>query len=226
MSQQLDPSRTILVWVFKAPIDFVCLLSIDSWMVRTLQNTSSRSLEGISKSQRGTALLDLYRLAWVVGLCLLVFTKVTSALLTAIVFYRVAEVVAEGLRHFILPPPSGKTLSILSVRRTLLVALLYYATVTLAFAYLYLSSGAIVLASNAIETTGSVLSTAGDAIYFSAVTITTLGYGEFVPSDEWSRFLVMAEVGSGFVILITILPLVLAGIPSPIQVSTDSVKRN
>ena len=41
-----------------------------------------------------------------------------------------------------------------------------------------------------------------DSIYFSGVTITTLGYGEITPNDYFSKFLVVYEVLNGFTLIV------------------------
>lgn len=45
-------------------------------------------------------------------------------------------------------------------------------------------------------------------IYFSAVTLTTLGYGDFVPIDALTRWLVLAELGTGVVLVLIAVSLV------------------
>jgi hypothetical protein len=52
--------------------------------------------------------------------------------------------------------------------------------VVCSFANLYIQS-------RAVKNNGAVMSDRGDAVYFSVVTITTLGYGDFVPTDAKSR---------------------------------------
>lgn len=45
-----------------------------------------------------------------------------------------------------------------------------------------------------------------DALYFSIVTITTVGYGDYVP--DWpARWVVIAELGCGFLFLIMVVPI-------------------
>ena len=51
-----------------------------------------------------------------------------------------------------------------------------------------------------------ILSDRLDATYFSIVTITTLGYGDYVPADQKSRKLVMCELGNGFLLLLFAFP--------------------
>ena len=41
-------------------------------------------------------------------------------------------------------------------------------------------------------------------MYFSIVTITTLGYGDYVPIDPWSKFFVSAETVMGVLFIIIV----------------------
>jgi hypothetical protein len=49
------------------------------------------------------------------------------------------------------------------------------------------------------------LATPTDALYFSTVTITTVGYGDFAPRGN-AEWLVIWELGSGAMLLLMILP--------------------
>jgi len=73
----------------------------------------------------------------------------------------------------------------------------------LLFAFVYYASSAIcatwVFCDNAFK---NVILNIGDAIYFSGVTITTLGYGDIAPNILLSKFLVVFEVLSGFTLII------------------------
>jgi hypothetical protein len=73
------------------------------------------------------------------------------------------------------------------------------AALVCSFGMLYLSSGDIYNGTEPL--TKSV-----DAAYFSLVTITTLGYGDFAPQCAHGRWLVMAELGSGILLLLLIVP--------------------
>jgi hypothetical protein len=67
------------------------------------------------------------------------------------------------------------------------------------FAHLYLQSGGVYNAG------GEKLTNAADAVYFSVVTLTTLGYGDYVPRTH-ARWLVIWELGSGLLLLLLIVP--------------------
>ncbi|KPM74937.1 MULTISPECIES: potassium channel family protein [unclassified Pseudoalteromonas] len=49
---------------------------------------------------------------------------------------------------------------------------------------------------------GNAPSNIAEALYFSGVTITTLGYGDISPSHWWPQFLTVYEVFCGFILLI------------------------
>jgi hypothetical protein len=51
-----------------------------------------------------------------------------------------------------------------------------------------------------------------DAIYFSAVTLTTLGYGDYAPRDGLARGMVLWELGTGILMIILLLPLLICRI--------------
>lgn len=51
-----------------------------------------------------------------------------------------------------------------------------------------------------------------EALYYSIVTMTTLGYGDFVPASAATRMLVMWQLGTGLLLLLGIFPLVVARI--------------
>jgi voltage-gated potassium channel Kch len=71
------------------------------------------------------------------------------------------------------------------------------------------SFGSMYLASEGVQTSSCKpdrLVNPVDAAYFSAVTITTLGYGDFVPVTTRARLLVMAELASGALLLLVAFP--------------------
>jgi hypothetical protein len=50
------------------------------------------------------------------------------------------------------------------------------------------------------------------AVYFSTVTITTLGYGDYTPAPGAARLFVMWELGTGFLLLLVAFPLLISRI--------------
>jgi hypothetical protein len=76
-----------------------------------------------------------------------------------------------------------------SRERTLAFAFVSFIELMIAFAVIYLWTDAIVSSSDQAP-----LSTALDAIYFSAVTMTTLGFGDFTPVRGSGRFVVVLQL--------------------------------
>lgn len=51
-----------------------------------------------------------------------------------------------------------------------------------------------------------------DALYFSAVTLGTVGYGDFAPTSSKARLLVLWELGTGMLMLLGVFPLIVGRI--------------
>ena len=88
-----------------------------------------------------------------------------------------------------------------------LVPLLLFAEIV-AFADIYIWSGGVV--SDAAK-----LGNAVDAVYFSVVTITTLGYGDFHPINLPAKVAVMGELLCGIIMLIGAFPLLVGRLNFP-----------
>ena len=53
-----------------------------------------------------------------------------------------------------------------------------------------------------IENNNCPITNIWDAIYFSGITIATIGYGDLVPKHSFSQFLAIYEVINGFVLIV------------------------
>ena len=89
----------------------------------------------------------------------------------------------------------------------MLVPLLLFAEI-IAFADIYIWSGGVV--SDAVK-----LGNAVDAVYFSVVTITTLGYGDFHPINLPAKVAVMGELLCGIIMLVGAFPLLVGRLNFP-----------
>jgi hypothetical protein len=58
--------------------------------------------------------------------------------------------------------------------------------------------------------TRPILHSKVDAAYYSAVTLATLGYGDFVPARKWTRVVVMWELLTGILLLTAAFPLLVS----------------
>jgi voltage-gated potassium channel Kch len=61
--------------------------------------------------------------------------------------------------------------------------------------------------SNSSQSVGRV-----EALYFSAVTLSTVGYGDFAPTSSEARLLVLWELGTGMLMLLGVFPLLVGRI--------------
>ena len=76
-----------------------------------------------------------------------------------------------------------------------------------AFAALYIET-------EGVRSTTRLLASRSDALYFSAVTIATLGYGDFAPQTGPAKFIVVVELASGILLLVGALPLLISRMAS------------
>jgi hypothetical protein len=72
------------------------------------------------------------------------------------------------------------------------------------FSNMYLKSGGVTIQT---ENGKPAIKSKLDAIYFSLVTLTTLGYGDFVPNEK-GRLYVIFHLSTGFLLLLIIIPVV------------------
>ena len=80
--------------------------------------------------------------------------------------------------------------------------------VIVGFAVLYLSTGAIVDAS------GHVVEKPVEALFFSATTMLTVGFGNQVPFSTWGECLVLSQYAALVIFMLLVLPLLLSGLSS------------
>ncbi len=83
------------------------------------------------------------------------------------------------------------------------------------FANMYIYSADIVYVGPVIEKSGitiaepSILINRIEALYFSLVTMITLGYGDFIPVSTTARMIVMWQLATGGLLVIGIFPLII-----------------
>jgi hypothetical protein len=61
--------------------------------------------------------------------------------------------------------------------------------------------------------------TAVEAVYFSLATLTTAGFGDPVPLDDWSRLLTASELVGGLLLLLFLVPTPLSGVSAMLHKS-------
>jgi hypothetical protein len=85
--------------------------------------------------------------------------------------------------------------------RSVILLAVGYLELIVGFAILYLRFGAISFTSEPAK----IITQPMDALYFSTVTITTLGFGDISPFNETGRFLVMVETILGITLIVFVL---------------------
>lgn len=93
-----------------------------------------------------------------------------------------------------------------TLRRSLIVVIFNFFETVVAFAILYKVFGTIGATTSLIQGTF----TSFTALYFSAVTAITLGYGDFIPLNQLSRMIVMFQLSGTMLFLIFIIPALLS----------------
>lgn len=171
---------------------------------RCLSLSNLAAAFGLSGHMMWTGFIDYYVMCWVVALSILLFGSWWQTLgwiAVVVASYSVVEILSTNLCVLLVDSqrPSWRAASF---RRSLLLALLGFYSIVAAYAIIYLVAGGIVENKPAGDLLGSPMS----AFYFSLVTMATLGYGEFVPADDFSRGIVIFQLFSELLLLLAIIP--------------------
>lgn len=152
--------------------------------------------------RRAYLFIDLYVLFWIAMIFTILFAMPFPTLLSVIIVaYRVVDIISYQLCVLLIDSQrSGWKLA--SIRRNFLFSFINLLEILAAFAVLYLTIGNIV--EN--KPNGMRIDTPGRAFYYSLVTMATLGYGEFVPHDDSSRYIVTCELITEILFILTIIP--------------------
>ena len=161
--------------------------------------------------------------AWVVGNTVLAISAAAFSPLRSDHWWTFVVVVYSGLRvveifayqvNVLLWDPQrareeGREYRLLGYRRSLVLGLHNYAELVLWFAAIY------GFCHQHFNDPHSVLAQALGCVYFSVVTITTLGYGDVTPADAWGWFLVVAQTTLGVFMALLIISRFVSLLPRP-----------
>lgn len=151
--------------------------------------------------------MDWYVPCWLLVLSvILAFVERGSPLAILAAGYEAADVAVYRV-YFFLVKSGEKRWQHNRLRRTLTLAVLNLIELILAYAILFFQYGNVGASSGGTE---SLLKTPVTAFYFSLVTMATVGYGDLVPLDDSTRLLVIAEILSGVLMLVFLLPTLLS----------------
>lgn len=82
-----------------------------------------------------------------------------------------------------------------------------YCEIIIGFAILYLATYSI-----GYSTSNKIITTPIEALYFSTVTITTLGYGDMMPISPFGQKLALLEPLLGFISVVLVIGVFLTGV--------------
>lgn len=152
--------------------------------------------------RRSRWFMDVYVLLWATLLAIMLFSgRVGWCFAIPIAAYRLMDIVSYRL-YFLLVKSEEKPWTADVLRRSILIVVVNFYEVVTAFAILYLATGSI--ASSKTQT--HPVSHSSSAFYFSLVTMTTLGYGDYLPINALGRGLVIAQLSTVLLFLIFLLP--------------------
>lgn len=147
---------------------------------------------------------ESYVIVWFGIFIYILFSLPTSSILVVIITYRLIDGFVYRLCIIFVDRYKSKW-GLRSTNRAIILALINYFELIVGFAYLYMFSGSI--ASNS-----TILGKPLESLYFSFVTITTLGYGDFSPVKPLGQILVIVETMMGVILLVLIIGTYITGI--------------
>jgi voltage-gated potassium channel Kch len=160
--------------------------------------------------------MDFYVLGWATILCLNIMLRgYWPAVSCALAAYRLYDIVTYRL-YFLLVKSQNRPWTRSLLRRSILIVVINFFEVVIAFATLYGVLNGVTDASN------MPIRTAMTAIYFSLLTMTTVGYGDFVPRTDLMRFIVVLQVVSSFLLLTFIVPALVSLLSAEIVKTAES----
>jgi len=163
---------------------------------------SIANVKAILGESAGHVFMDVYVLAFAIILTAVLFLPGCLGLLgTLAAAYRIADIVSYRV-YFMLVKSQARPWSADVLRRSLVIAGVNAYETTVGYAILYLTLGKVVGTSPASVRLTSPIS----SLYYSVVTMTTLGYGDYVPGDELTRVLVMTQLFSAVLFLMFLIP--------------------
>ncbi len=127
---------------------------------------------------------------------------IVICLSSLISLYRIGEIVATSVRlhffqHYKTPDPS----------RALILGLFGYTQAALAFGTVFLAEAFLL---NDTYSNASIREGVLDSLYFSMVTIVTLGYGDSSPTEWLGKLLVITEIFVGLFLIVVVIQQVVA----------------
>jgi voltage-gated potassium channel Kch len=150
---------------------------------------------------------EFYVLGWLLLLGWLLWTPlIPGCAVVVLVIYRLVDAFNYRL-SILFVDRYKKDWGLRSLGRSLILVLFNYLEMIVGFGILYLQTGSIKHSAGPCLPISSPI----EGLYFSTVTITTLGYGDLIPCNDVGRILVTLELVSGFIFVALVVGLLLTG---------------
>ena len=169
----------------------------------------------------GSIISELYVVSWfLILIAIFVFNNSLAPWLAImLVCYRLVDSLNYRL-CIIFVDRYKKGWGLRSLNRSLILLFVNYLEIIVGFATLYLITESIGYES------GDALSSRLDALYFSVITITTLGYGDIKPFVNTGKWLSLTETIMGFVLVVLVVGTFLTGVQDIHNLDKESVKKD
>ena len=157
--------------------------------------------------------LDVYLMTWPVALLWLLFKwPLPTAVVVTLAIYQVAMVLSNQLAVLLVDTQSPGWRQP-SIGRGFILSLVNLTSIVVSYAVIYRACNCIVPAGGSVPEQGPL-----QLLYYSTVTVTTLGYGDFVPDGRLGYLVAIAE-------LVTVVLFVLAVIPAYLGALSPRIAR-
>jgi hypothetical protein len=170
------------------------------------------------KKTTRSSVSEMYVVAWGILLFILLWYPFSSKwLLLAVVIYRTIDAVNYRLCILFVDRYQQKW-GLRSLNRSLILLLINYLELIVGFSILYLHTNSVGTSS------GGLLVAPVESLYYSVVTITTLGYGDYAPITSTGQWLVMVETLLGFVLVALVVGSFLTGLKDIKELPPEKAK--
>lgn len=149
---------------------------------------------------------ELYVLFWLIILAFFLFAEYTDKFVLLLTAYRIIEGFDYRL-CIIFVDKYKPNWGLRSINRSLILLVVNYIEMIIGYAILYMGTRSISYTAKSERVTDPI-----DAIYFSVVTITTLGYGDILPASSLGRVLCIAETLMGMIFVVLVIGTFLTGV--------------
>ena len=159
------------------------------------------------------ALIETYTVFWPVVLYVTLFHfSVPKPIMAVLAAVRLIDIMSYQL-CVLLVDSQKSNWKLFSIQRTFLLAFMNVLEIIAIFALLYLFVGCVTLAN---DPNGACLDRPIDVLYYSIVTMTTLGYGEFVPHKD-TRIIVVVQLLIFVVYILSIFPMIVSSVATRLR---------